>query len=288
MADTKDDTKSSNERLMYCLVHGLPIPDGKSLSPPADGPLPLTSDPSAIERVRSQIADLKSGTFTSYDSLPQPEGMLALIPASTGTWQELNETGKLAVLDFWVDWTGVSQKDRQIEWTKHVVASRLPPEFQQQLRDMAEDSSHETQGPRPDEAREQGKQTATRMRFQDLDCAVTFAQYSNGRVALLLHDADGDELAVATVNVPDVALGANEVLVKDYSENKGMLASLEEAGIVRRTDRTVQSGFVALPVCELLIPPLGKQNERKSSLSELRAEAKPKAKSKSRDNGREM
>jgi hypothetical protein len=54
--------------------------------------------------------------------------------------------------------------------------------------------------------------------------------------------------------MPDVPLGRNEVCIKDYSENEGMAAALEAAGVIKPTGRTVRYGFVEIPVCELLGP----------------------------------
>lgn len=77
-------------------------------------------------------------------------------------------------------------------------------------------------------------------------------KYSNGRTSLQLIDAsDGIPHSVATVNLPDVLLADNEVLIKDYSENDGMLDFLVNNNIVIPTDRGVQSGHVWIPVCVL-------------------------------------
>ena len=76
--------------------------------------------------------------------------------------------------------------------------------------------------------------------------------YSNGRPALeLLTAEDNYPYAVATVNLPDVVLGQNELLVKDYSENEGMLNFLVENSIVYPTSRGVQSQHVWFPLCIL-------------------------------------
>ena len=53
--------------------------------------------------------------------------------------------------------------------------------------------------------------------------------------------------------MPEVALEADEVLIKDYSENEGMTEFLEREGIVKRTGRVVGSGYVTIPVCKLLV-----------------------------------
>ena len=76
--------------------------------------------------------------------------------------------------------------------------------------------------------------------------------YSNGRPALeLLNAEDGLPYATATVNLPDVLLADNEVLIKDYSENDGMLDFLVNNCIVYPTSRGVQSQHVWFPLCIL-------------------------------------
>lgn len=95
----------------------------------------------------------------------------------------------------------------------------------------------------------------TRVRFKSWDCIVRKCQYDNGRPALQLIDAeDGSPIATATVNLPDVPLGRNQVAIKDWSENEGMLKALTEAGIVKPTGQTVPSGYVEVPICELQPP----------------------------------
>ena len=87
------------------------------------------------------------------------------------------------------------------------------------------------------------------------ECRVEFHKYANGRVALELIDVDTDErYATATINLPDVALEAGEVAIKDYSENAGVLVALVKAGVVAPPCRNIPSGFVKAPICRLLVP----------------------------------
>jgi hypothetical protein len=73
--------------------------------------------------------------------------------------------------------------------------------------------------------------------------------YQNNRLAIQLNSfEDNAPYAVVTVNKPEVLLADNEVLVKDYSENEGMLDFLVKNNIVTPTPNGVQSGFVWLPV----------------------------------------
>ena len=85
--------------------------------------------------------------------------------------------------------------------------------------------------------------------------AVSLRKYNNGRTAIELLEMDPAygyfPYATATVNVPEVLLADNEVLVKDYSENEGVLDFLIKYNIVTPTPNGVHSGFVWLPVAIL-------------------------------------
>lgn len=92
----------------------------------------------------------------------------------------------------------------------------------------------------------------TELQFKDWRCRVKEGRYGNGRTALQLVDAeDGSPIAKATVNLPDVEMAPDEVAIKDYAENEGMLRALTDAGIVEPTSRVVVTGYVTVPVCRL-------------------------------------
>jgi hypothetical protein len=83
------------------------------------------------------------------------------------------------------------------------------------------------------------------------DVTISLRKYENGRTAIRIYDADGEPYAVATVNMPNVLLADNEVLIKDYSENEGILDFLVKNNIVTPTSCGVESGFVWLPIAVL-------------------------------------
>jgi hypothetical protein len=94
--------------------------------------------------------------------------------------------------------------------------------------------------------------------FKSWQCRVEKRSYGAARIALVLYEAipspdDNSPVAIATVHMPELALAADEVVIKDYSENQGMLAALVEAGVVSSPLREVRSGFVMLQVCRCLI-----------------------------------
>ena len=97
------------------------------------------------------------------------------------------------------------------------------------------------------------------MKFKKWDCAVELGQYSNGRLAISLVSAHSDEdldiyqgepIATATVNVPEITVNASQVIIKDYSENEGILKFLQDNGFVSEKTKTHSLGFVEVHVAE--------------------------------------
>jgi len=91
------------------------------------------------------------------------------------------------------------------------------------------------------------------VQFKEWKCTVGFAKYNNGRIAIQLIDAhNGYPIATASVNLPHEPMDADEVAIKDYSENAGMYSALNEAGLISTPTRIVQSGYAYIPICKLL------------------------------------
>lgn len=92
-----------------------------------------------------------------------------------------------------------------------------------------------------------------KVRFKEWDCIVLVKQYPNKRTALRLLDAtDGSPVIMATVNIPAESIENDEVIIKNYSENEGVLDALVEEGIVSKPICELRSGYVPLYVCKLL------------------------------------
>lgn len=91
--------------------------------------------------------------------------------------------------------------------------------------------------------------------FNGISCRVKFDRYwSNGRVALVLVNEEtipNSNVAVATVNLPYKSMSADEVAIKNYSENSGILQVLMDAEIVEAPTAMEPSGFVYIPICKL-------------------------------------
>jgi hypothetical protein len=82
---------------------------------------------------------------------------------------------------------------------------------------------------------------------------IEFTKYSNGRPAIELIEAEtGEPILTATVNIPDVDLKGREIVIKNYSENEGVLGFLLQHSIVGPVKREIGIGFVSCPVVDLI------------------------------------
>ena len=95
------------------------------------------------------------------------------------------------------------------------------------------------------------------VQFGAFQCSLKFDRYQKGKaVSIHLVDAkDGLPVATATVNIPEARIQKDECLIKDYSENAGILNALIASKIVQPTERTVPAGFANAIVCKLLVTP---------------------------------
>lgn len=94
-------------------------------------------------------------------------------------------------------------------------------------------------------------------KYSKYNVVLSFNQYRNGRTQIEILDADdfGAPIMVATVNLDNVPLEEGEIIIKDYSENEGVLDFLVQNGIVSRPKRWISTGWVTCPVVDLLIKP---------------------------------
>ena len=95
----------------------------------------------------------------------------------------------------------------------------------------------------------------------DIDLIVTGTVYIDGTSALIMTDANGERIAMGSVNANHMAKVAeltmanpNVVVIKDYSENEGMLKTLVEAKIVSIPVSTAQAQFVMFYICDIIHP----------------------------------
>jgi hypothetical protein len=88
-----------------------------------------------------------------------------------------------------------------------------------------------------------------------IELEVERAMYANGQNAILLY-YEGEPYMTATVavNVPGEAvypIEENDVVIKNYSENEGILEALVEGGIIEEPHATIGMNFVTLYVAKL-------------------------------------
>lgn len=93
------------------------------------------------------------------------------------------------------------------------------------------------------------------IKVNNQECEVIFEKYMNGATAINLvclgGEDDGEPYATATINIPRVKLEKDELIVKNYSENEGILDALVEANIVEDTGGKVNVGYAYANICKL-------------------------------------
>ena len=90
--------------------------------------------------------------------------------------------------------------------------------------------------------------------FKGYTLSVEMTRYAgNDRPAIQVIDTeDGYPYCMATVNMPDMDLADNEVAIKNWSENEGILECLQANGVVGPTKRRMPTGFVYVDIVDLL------------------------------------
>lgn len=88
--------------------------------------------------------------------------------------------------------------------------------------------------------------------FQDYNCNIIMERYQKGSLSLRLVDTvDQCPVCRATSNLIDVAPKPNEVLIKNYAENHGVLQALVDSGLASDTGKTVDTGHAQLNICHI-------------------------------------
>lgn len=90
-----------------------------------------------------------------------------------------------------------------------------------------------------------------KLRFKDDIVYAKLEKYRDNSPAISLYTDDGEPYMIATVKLPDVVLKSDEVAIKDWSENRGILDVLIKAGVVSKPVRFEKTGFVTVPIVKL-------------------------------------
>jgi hypothetical protein len=96
----------------------------------------------------------------------------------------------------------------------------------------------------------------SKVKFKQWNCTLNRSRYMNGRLALYLTTPNEGRIAICTTNLPNEPLAPDEVFIKDYSENEGMLDALAHAGVISAPPilTYTQSGHVRIPKVKILLP----------------------------------
>lgn len=91
------------------------------------------------------------------------------------------------------------------------------------------------------------------IKFRNKDFIVTYSRYvGNQRISIALMDdpfIDPSPYLVATVNLPNEELEYNEVAIKNWSENEGILEALVNADVISSPHREVPVGYTKAYIC---------------------------------------
>ena len=87
--------------------------------------------------------------------------------------------------------------------------------------------------------------------FQGEELTPIIGQYANGQTSIQLIDQNGEEFLTASV-AHDITIGTDQVIIKNYSENEGILEALIQSGIIEKPYMTIPVNFVTLYVSTLI------------------------------------
>ena len=76
-------------------------------------------------------------------------------------------------------------------------------------------------------------------------------QYSNGQLAVYVHDINGDPIAELSIMHNSVELTPNEFILKDYSENEEIAQDCFNSNFFTATNRYILIGSHLCPICQI-------------------------------------
>lgn len=86
--------------------------------------------------------------------------------------------------------------------------------------------------------------------FNGEELTPVIGQYANGQTSIQLNDSNGMAYMTASV-AHDINIQKDEVIIKNYSENEGILEALIEAEIIDPEVTPFRVNFVVLFVAKL-------------------------------------
>lgn len=100
------------------------------------------------------------------------------------------------------------------------------------------------------------KNSGHKISFRGREFTIFFGEYqSNKKTAMVLQDeTDPDEQYILSVNLVDAVLRPDQMNVKTWGENAGLLEKLQGAGILSESLAEIPTGYVKSPLVNILIP----------------------------------
>ena len=89
------------------------------------------------------------------------------------------------------------------------------------------------------------------VKFLGEELTPVIGRYANGQTSIQLVDQDGMPFMTASV-AHDVNIAHDCVIIKNYSENEGIMEALIEAGIIEKPFCEIPVNFVTLYVAVLI------------------------------------
>lgn len=102
----------------------------------------------------------------------------------------------------------------------------------------------------------------TIINYNGIKCNLEVNKYKDGNLALFLIDSKNHNfVATTTVNLEGQRLEDNQIIIKDYNENKGIYKQLLEANVISSCIRKVSIGLNSGYVVDLKFCRLCENNE---------------------------
>ena len=75
--------------------------------------------------------------------------------------------------------------------------------------------------------------------------------YSNGQLAIFVHNYNNEPLAELSIRCDSVELAPDEFVLKDYAENKKLAQEFFESKLITPTDRFILIGSHLCLICQI-------------------------------------
>jgi len=92
-----------------------------------------------------------------------------------------------------------------------------------------------------------------KVNFNGEELVPVIGEYQNGQTSIELLDKDGMIYMTASVAIEHemVKVGKDDVIIKNYSENQGILQALYYAGIIEEPHRAFTYNYATFYICKI-------------------------------------